>query len=116
MRLTKMVDKKRANKLEKIVAKLLGIKRVPMSGAGVQKEDLIDEIDFLGQLKSTSKASIKIERGDVKTLVKNCLISHRIPIFVIHFDCEEKYLKKQFQTWIMTPVDYVEDLGRLGKE
>lgn len=105
-----MVTKRLANKIEKIIAKKLNKRRVPMSGAGIEKEDITDD-NFLGQIKATSKKSISIKRDDVNALIKHSLISHKIPLWVFHFECPEEVLR--YRTWVALPVEFINEFKNL---
>lgn len=80
-----MRSQKFYRKNEKDVMKKLGLRPVPMSGAGwVSKED--GEDDFvLCQLKSTDASSFRVSRVDLDKLEYHALVSHKIPIFATNF-------------------------------
>ena len=70
-------------KNESDVMKELGLEPTPNSGSGwIIKED--GQNDYLiCQLKSTDAQSIKINQKDIRTLEKNAVTAHKIPIFCI---------------------------------
>jgi hypothetical protein len=71
---------------EKKKMKEMSLTPVPLSGAGLQKEDGAND-DIIAQLKTTTKASYTLKIDDIHTLFKNAIITHKIPIFMIDF-CE----------------------------
>ncbi len=106
------MDKREANAIEKLIAKILGVKRVPMSGASwPNKEDLESE-DIIGQVKaceSTTK-SIAFKRPDVETLIKRSLITHKIPLFVL-------YMKGiRYPLWVCIPYEFIDEYIKLKEE
>ena len=73
------------SKNEKYIMKLLGLKPVPMSGAGwIEKEDGENE-EVLCQLKSTDADSYRISKLDLEKLEYHSKVSHKLPVFVIQF-------------------------------
>ena len=72
-------------KNEEEVMKSLGLKPTKNSGSGwIEKED--GQNDYvICQLKSTDAQSIKINQKDIRTLEKNAMIEHKIPMFAIQF-------------------------------
>lgn len=72
-------------KNEQEVMKSLGLKPTKNSGSGwIEKED--GQNDYvICQLKSTDAQSIKVNQKDIRTLEKNAMIEHKIPVFVIQF-------------------------------
>lgn len=72
-------------KNEEEVMKSLGLKPTKNSGSGwIEKED--GQNDYvICQLKSTDAQSIKVNQKDIRTLEKNAMIEHKIPIFAIQF-------------------------------
>ena len=72
-------------KNEEEVMKSLGLKPTKNSGSGwIEKED--GQNDYvIGQLKSTDSQSIKVIQKDIRTLEKNAMIEHKIPMFAIQF-------------------------------
>ena len=72
-------------KNEQEVMKSLGLKPTKNSGSGfVEKED--GQNDYvICQLKSTDAQSIKVNQKDIRTLEKNAMIEHKIPLFAIQF-------------------------------
>ena len=72
-------------KNEEEVMKSLGLKPTKNSGSGwIEKED--GQNDYLiCQLKSTDAQSIKVNQKDIRTLEKNAMIEHKIPMFAIQF-------------------------------
>lgn len=73
------------SKNEKEVMKLLGLKPVPMSGAGwIEKEDGEND-EVLCQLKSTDAESYRIQKLDLEKLEYHAKVSHKLPVFVIQF-------------------------------
>ena len=80
-----MKDQRFYRRREKKVMKDLGLQPQPLSGAGwMAKEDGQNEI-YLAQLKSTQAASYSIKVADIQELVKNSLMTGKIPVFVIDF-------------------------------
>lgn len=89
-------------KNEAEVMKELGLQPTPNSGSGwIIKED--GQNDYLiCQLKSTDAQSIKINQKDIRTLEKNAITAHKIPIFCI------QYLNTG-ECWLMAkPEDFIE--------
>ena len=72
-------------KNEQEVMKSLGLKPTKNSGSGwIEKED--GQNDYvICQLKSTDAQSIKVNQKDIRTLEKNAMIEHKIPMFAIQF-------------------------------
>lgn len=77
-------NKKFWRKNERDVCKQLGLRPVPGSGAGMEKED--GENDYiLCQLKSTDAASYQLRKLDVEKLLYHAEVDCKIPLFVIQF-------------------------------
>lgn len=72
-------------KNEQEVMESLGLKPTKNSGSGwIEKED--GQNDYvICQLKSTDAQSIKVNQKDIRTLEKNAMIEHKIPVFAIQF-------------------------------
>ena len=72
-------------KNEQEVMESLGLKPTKNSGSGwIEKED--GQNDYvICQLKSTDAQSIKVNQKDIRTLEKNAMIEHKIPMFAIQF-------------------------------
>lgn len=72
-------------KNEKEVMESLGLKPTKNSGSGwIEKED--GQNDYvICQLKSTDAQSIKVNQKDIRTLEKNAMIEHKIPMFAVQF-------------------------------
>lgn len=72
-------------KNEEEVMRSLGLKPTKNSGSGwIEKED--GQNDYvICQLKSTDAQSIKVNQKDIRTLEKNAMIEHKIPMFAIQF-------------------------------
>lgn len=72
-------------KNEQEVMESLGLKPTKNSGSGwIEKED--GQNDYvICQLKSTDAQSIKVNQKDIRTLEKNAIIEHKIPMFAIQF-------------------------------
>lgn len=72
-------------KNEEEVMESLGLKPTKNSGSGwIEKED--GQNDYvICQLKSTDAQSIKVNQKDIRTLEKNAMIEHKIPMFAIQF-------------------------------
>ena len=72
-------------KNEEEVMKSLGLKPTKNSGSGwIEKEDGNNDY-VICQLKSTDAQSIKVNQKDIRTLEKNAMIEHKIPMFAIQF-------------------------------
>lgn len=72
-------------KNEEEVMKSLGLKPTKNSGSGfIEKEDGYNDY-VICQLKSTDAQSIKVNQKDIRTLEKNAMIEHKIPMFAIQF-------------------------------
>jgi hypothetical protein len=99
------MDKHEANQIEHKIAKILHMKRVPMSGAQwPQKEDVESE-EVIGQIKAceTTTKSISVKRQDVVQLIKRALITHKIPLFLLFM----KGLR--YPLWICIPYEYLDE-------
>lgn len=74
----------KGRRYEKKLAKKLGVKPQPGSGAfPFYKEDI--ELDkFLIQVKTTTKKSYSLKDDDLKTLVRNATKVGKIPVMVIN--------------------------------
>lgn len=71
-------------KREEHIAKILGLKRVAMSGAGMfDKEDMVGN-NIRAQLKSTEGESIKIQKSDVLKLFMHSR-KNELSVFVLDF-------------------------------
>lgn len=72
-------------KNEQEVMESLGLKPTKNSGSGwIEKED--GQNDYvICQLKSTDAQSIKVNQKDIRTLEKNAMIEHKIPMFAVQF-------------------------------
>lgn len=63
----------------------LGLSPTKNSGSGwVEKEDGYSDA-IICQLKSTDAKQITVKLEDLKTLVYNSLVSHKVPVFAIQF-------------------------------
>lgn len=85
---------------EQEVMRSLGLEPTKNSGSGwIEKED--GQNDYLiCQLKTTDAQSITINQKDIRVLEKNAAVSHKTPIFTIHFN-------NTGETWIMAkPTDF----------
>lgn len=72
-------------RIEKQIMEELGLKRQPGSGSGwVHKEDGTN-FKILAQLKSTKGQSITVKKRDVKDLLYNAAVSHKVPVFILNF-------------------------------
>ena len=70
---------------EKELMTQLGLKPVPLSGAGwVEKEDGESET-ILAQLKSTEGQSITVNKQDVLDLFYHSRVAHKLPLFILDF-------------------------------
>lgn len=69
---------------EKKIMKENNLTPVPLSGAGIDKEDGKSET-IIAQLKSTAKDSYILKVSDLKILFENATITHKIPLFLIDF-------------------------------
>lgn len=80
-------------KNEAEVMKSLGLEPTPNSGSGpIWKEDGQSE-NVICQLKSTDAQSIRVNKGDIDTLLYNAAVAHKIPVFAIQFlQSNEVYL------------------------
>lgn len=80
-------------KNEAEVMRALGLEPTPNSGSGpVWKEDGQSE-HVICQLKSTDANSIRVNKGDIDTLLYNAAVAHKIPVFAIQFlQSNEVYL------------------------
>ena len=81
------------NKLEKKTAKKLGMKRSPLSGAGLLcKGDMQDDI-FLIDMKFTySDKSISIKKSDIMKTDIEAFDVHKIPLLLLSINGFERYL------------------------
>lgn len=72
-------------KNEAEVMRSLGMRETKNSGSGwIEKED--GQNDYvICQLKSTDAQSIKVNQSDIRTLEKNAMIAHKLPLFAIQF-------------------------------
>lgn len=82
-------NKRRSGKFyrknEDEVMRQLGLSPTKNSGSGwIEKEDGQSE-HIICQLKSTDAQQITIKLADLKTLVYNSLVSHKIPVFAVQF-------------------------------
>ncbi len=74
----------KGRRYEKKLAKKLGVKAQPGSGAfPLYKED-IELDDCLIQVKTTTKKSYTLKNDDLKTLVRNATKVGKIPVMVIN--------------------------------
>lgn len=89
-------------KNEEEVIRSLGLKPTKNSGSGwIEKED--GQNDYvICQLKSTDAQSIKVNQKDIRTLEKNAMIEHKIPMFAIQF-------LNTGEVWLMIKPDDLQD-------
>ena len=98
-------NKKFWRKNERDVCKQLGLRPVPGSGAGMEKED--GENDYiLCQLKSTDAASYQLRKLDVEKLLYHAEIDCKIPLFVIQF------MDTTMPLLALTPVDELQNVSK----
>lgn len=98
-------NKKFWRKNERDVCKQLGLRPVPGSGAGMEKED--GENDYiLCQLKSTDSASYQLRKLDVEKLLYHAEIDCKIPLFVIQF------MDTTMPLLALTPVDELQNVSK----
>lgn len=82
---TNMRDFKFYREDEQRVMEYLGFTPTKNSGSGwIEKEDG-ESNTAIAQMKSTDKASIRIQQSDIRTLEKNASTSHKVPVFVLEF-------------------------------
>lgn len=80
-------------KNEREVMEMLGLEPTKGSGSGwIEKEDGQND-NFICQLKSTDKQSIKLNLLDIEKLEYNATVTNKIPIFAIQF------LENNSETW-----------------
>ena len=93
MRYDRLKNKAAMNKLEKVTADKLDMKRSPMSGAGpLYKGDLQDQ-DFLIDMKFTySDTSISIKAADIKKIDSEAFLAGKIPVMLISINGLERYI------------------------
>lgn len=92
-------------KNEAEVMESLGLKPTLNSGSTwIEKED--GQNDYvICQLKSTDAQSIKVNQKDIRTLEKNAIVAHKIPMFAIQF-------LNTGEVWLMIkPID-VEEVAK----
>lgn len=98
-------NKKFWRKNERDVCKQLGLRPVPGSGAGMEKED--GENDYiLCQLKSTDAASYQLRKLDVEKLLYHAEVDCKIPLFVIQF------MDTTMPLLALTPVDELQNVSK----
>lgn len=98
-------NKKFWRKNEREVCKQLGLRPVPGSGAGMEKED--GENDYiLCQLKSTDAASYQLRKLDVEKLLYHAEVDCKIPLFVIQF------MDTTMPLLALTPVDELQNVSK----
>lgn len=90
-------------KNEAEVMESLGLKPTLNSGSTwIEKED--GQNDYvICQLKSTDAQSIKVNQKDIRTLEKNALVAHKIPLFAIQF-------LNTNEVWLMVKPTDIEDV------
>lgn len=87
-------------KNEREVMESLGLKPTKNSGSGFEEKEDGQSEYLICQLKSTDASSIRIQQKDIRTLVYNATVSHKIPIFAIQF-------LNTGEVWLMAkPVDF----------
>ena len=98
-------NKKFWRKNERDVCKQLGLRPVPGSGAGMEKED--GENDYiLCQLKSTDAASYQLRKLDVEKLLYHAEVDCKIPLFVIQF------MDTTMPLLALTPIDELQNVSK----
>lgn len=98
-------NKKFWRKNEREVCKQLGLRPVPGSGAGIEKED--GENDYiLCQLKSTDAGSYQLRKLDVEKLLYHAEVDCKIPLFVIQF------MDSTMPLLALTPVDELRNVSK----
>lgn len=84
----------RGRNYEKRLAKKLGTKPQPASGALPFRKEDIELDDYLVQVKHTTKKSYTLKADDLKILVTNAAKIGKIPVMIIKLDGRE---------WQLTP-------------
>ena len=92
-------NKREMNKLEHKLAKDLNMIRCSMSGAGIHKGDMRDDI-FMIDLKFTySDTSISIKKKDFQKLDSEAFGEDKIPVMAISINGYERFIigKEEFE-------------------
>ncbi len=95
---------KRAREIEFDIAKALGMKRVPLSGAAWHSKEDIESPTRIGQVKATMSKSYSIQRSDLQELVKHGRRYNKRPLFVIAFDPDGTGPLDEDDVWIAIPL------------
>ena len=70
---------------------------IPLSGAGLLKEDKKDS-EYLIQVKHTTKNSYSLKLEDLKTLERNAMLASRTPRFDLAFEVNGRK-----EEWVLVP-------------
>ena len=110
MEYNKMTNKKFINKLEKQQAERLGMTRNPLSGGGLWKGDIRDDMVLIDSKYTYGKTQITIKRKDLQKLDMEAFDYNpvRIPALLISIDGDERM--------VISVQDFKEYIRLLRKE
>jgi hypothetical protein len=98
--------KKRSNAQEKRVAKILGGRRQPMSGAGMFSKADVLHSRFLVECKTTSKQSYSVTKGTLDKLRQQAYDASRAPVLVFSLDDDRGVP----EDWAVIPLNVLKHL------
>ena len=104
MQYNKNTLKKDINKLEKKQANSLGMTRCAMSGAGIYKGDIRNDIFLIDSKFTFSDISITVKKKDIEKIGIEAFNSNKIPILLISINGLERYVIEretfdEFREW-----------------
>jgi len=88
--------KKKSIKQEKRLAKDLGAKRTPKSGAIATSPSDMIKGQYVLESKATSKKSINLKKEWLAQLKQNPMLLDKIPVLIIEFSKEERFVILDF--------------------
>lgn len=95
---------KRAFVIEKEIAKKLKMHRVAFSGGRWWDKEDIKSVDYIGQIKSTRGKTLAVKHEAIESLVKNAVVTHKIPILILHFDAyDDTWIAMRVSDWKGSP-------------
>jgi hypothetical protein len=101
-------------KSEKRVAKRMGAKLHPNSGAGVTKSDAsLEEREFRVEMKSTTTQTMALDMAWLIKIAHEALDHGQTPCVVVSFvDASGKPRMKHWSEWVLIPIAAFEEMAR----
>jgi hypothetical protein len=101
------------NKSEKRVAKKLGMKQTPASGALPGAKGDMKNSEYLMEAKSTINSSMQLQKGWLDKIQKEAMAINRVPAVTISFVVGSG-AAKLLGDWVMVPSWFWEELNSRG--